>query len=479
MAQPSFIKNIFLRFALSLPFTFKGIVVLPVLTRLYTQDIYSVWLQVILVKEISVNLLSLRLESALVRYLSAERDPEQVIKSAFTITLACSLCCLFLIYFFRDEVSNLIFGKQEFSSLLITASYWIVIGAGMQIGLAVLRSQEKIGTLSIRELLSALWLIGAVCFAYLMGLDIQRLILICIVGDAILLIWILFQVGVPVPIVSLAKSITGVRRFLPYSLPLVFKSVFLWLAGSVDRFLIVHLIGLASVGIYGVALQVSLLVCVVLSPINFVLFPRVAASWNFKNKNDVNHFFSQAVTLILILSAPVIVGLFVISDRFIPLLAGQNYATSKSLVLYLILSELVRMIFRTHIFVVHLVEKTLLLPAVFILSASINYLLCYLLLSKFGIVGAAIARLITFGLMAFVVTFWAQRHIKLALPWKTILNVIFISIIMGFSISWLPMDTWFQLLITVMAGILVHLSLLFIFRVLTFEKLAAIRRQFI
>ena len=44
MKQPSFIKNIFLRFVLTLPVNFKGIIVLPLLTRIYTQDIYGAWL---------------------------------------------------------------------------------------------------------------------------------------------------------------------------------------------------------------------------------------------------------------------------------------------------------------------------------------------------------------------------------------------------------------------------------------------------
>ena len=231
----SFIKNIFWRFALTLPVSFKGIIVLPLLTRLYTQDIYGTWLQIILIKDIFIRLLSLRLETALVRYLSGEKNPEQLIKAVFTITLGCSLCFISLIYFFRDHASIIIFGKQELSSILLVASLWIVVNACMQIGLAVLRSQESITTLSIRELLSALWLVGAVSFAYLIDLDIQRLILICITGDAILLVWLLFQIGVPFPITSFFKSVADVRKFLPYSLPLIFNSLFLWFTTSIDR----------------------------------------------------------------------------------------------------------------------------------------------------------------------------------------------------------------------------------------------------
>ena len=479
MTKPSFIKNIFLRFALTLPVNFKGIIVLPLLTRLYTQDIYGAWLQIILIKEVFVVLLSLRLETALIRYLSREKNPEQLIKTVFIITLACSLCFISLIYFFRDYASIIIFGKQELSSILLVASLWIVVNACMQIGLAVLRSQERIATLSIRELLSALWLVGAVSFVYLIEFDIQRLILICITGDAILLVWILFQIGVPFPITFFFKSIADVKKFLPYSLPLIFNSIFLWFTTSIDRLVIVHLIGIASVGIYGVTLQVSVLLSVVLSPITFVLFPRAAASWNLKNKDDVDHFFSQAVSLTLILSAPVIVGLLIVSNGLIPLLAGRSYSTSSNLILFLLLSGLAKAIYQNHIFVIHLVEKTFFLPVLFISTAVINYALCYLFVLKFGIVGAATARAITFGIMAFIVTIWARKYVKFSIPWRTIFKVALVSITMGISISWMPVDTWLQLLFAVIIGILVYSLLLFVFRVLTFEKLAAIKRQFI
>lgn len=479
MKHPSFIKNIFLRFALTLPVNFKGIIVIPLLTRIYTQDIYGAWLQIALIKEVFVVLLSLRLETALIRYLYREKNPEQLIKAVFTITLACSLCFLSSIYFFRDHASIIIFGKQELSSILLVASLWIVVNACMQIGLAVLRSQERIAALSIRELLSALWLVCAVSFAYLIDLGIQRLIWICITGDTILLVWILFQIGVPFPITSLFKSVADVRKFLPYSLPLIFNSLFLWFTSSIDRLIIVHLIGLASVGVYGVSLQVSLLLTVVLSPITFVLFPRVVASWNLKNKDDVNHFFSQAVSLTLILSAPVIVGLFIVSHGLIPLLAGQSYSTSSNLILFLLLAGLAKGIYQNHIFVIHLVEKTLFLPILFISTAATNYVLCYLFVLKFNIIGAAIARFITFGIMAFIITIWGRKYVKFSIPWCTIFKVALASTMMGISISWMPVNTWVQLFIAVIIGTLVYLLLLFIFRVLTFEKLTAIKRQVI
>jgi O-antigen/teichoic acid export membrane protein len=236
--------------------------------------------------------------------------------------------------------------------------------------------------------------------------------------------------------------------------------------------------GLDSVGIYGVSMQVSNLLSVVLNPINFVLFPRVAESWNRKSNKEVNLYFSQAVTLTLIASAPIIAGLFVVSDALVPLLAGQGYATNRGIIGFLLLSGLAGMIYQNHLYVINLMEKTYLLPLLFVITAVFNYTFCYFFILKFGIVGAAFARFLTLSIMAFIVTYWARKYIKFILPWDKIFKVAMISLIMGISIFWMPTNNWFQLSVVVITGILEYFVLLFMFKILTFEKLVTLKDIF-
>jgi O-antigen/teichoic acid export membrane protein len=215
-----------------------------------------------------------------------------------------------------------------------------------------------------------------------------------------------------------------------------------------------------------------------LGPITFVLFPRSVAAWNLNKKAEVNEIFSQAISLTLILSLPAIVGLFVVSRGLVTLLAGKNYSTSNDLVLFLLLAGLATVIYQNHIFIIHLIEKTFFLPLLFISTATINYVLCYLFVLKFGITGAAVARFVTYGIMALIVTIWGRKYIKFTIPWWTIFKVALASIIMGVSISWMPVDTVLQLAGVVVSGALVYILMLFIFRVLTFERLNSLKGRF-
>lgn len=478
MKQPSFLKNITLRVVFTIPLRFRGLIVLPILTRLYPQDIYGAWLQILLFKDVLSNLLSLQLGAALVRYLSAEKDPKYTIKAVFMVTLVCSLCFILLVWIFSDGTSQLIFGRTDLRSILIVASIWMLINACMRVGLSVLRSRETIGILSSRELLSALWLVFSVYVSYLMKLEIERLMLICLIGDVILLIWIFVQIDIFPPLISPLKGIVEVKKFLLFTTPLIFGSLFLWLTRSIDRFLIVHFHGLPSVGSYGVAFQVASLLFIVLGPINFVLFPRASHAWNQGKKDDVNRNFSQAVTLTLASSIPLVVGILATSDGIIKLLAGESYLSTKSLIFWLLVSCVASMIYQNHLFVIHLVEKTYVLPVLFICTAILNLIAGYLFVSKAGVLGAAVARALALITMAVVITVWARYHIRFRIGWNLIARVGLASLIMGLAINWMPMDSWGSLLTKIFAGGVIFLSLLFLLRVVSKEKLIKLKNQF-
>ena len=122
MNQSSFFKNISLRMIYTLPLRFRGLIVLPMLTRLYTPEIVGVWLQILLLKTLLPHILCLRLETALVRYLSGEDNPKSTIRSVYTIALTTSAFFLGCIFIFGNKISVLLFGHEEMKSLLMMKS---------------------------------------------------------------------------------------------------------------------------------------------------------------------------------------------------------------------------------------------------------------------------------------------------------------------------------------------------------------------
>jgi len=435
-------------------------------------------LQVIVISEILKNLLSLQLGPAIVRYLSGEKDYTKTIRSVLTVTIGSAFIFTVCTIFFSGPICRLIFGTPEFTSLLIVSCIWISIQSCMVVGLSVLRSLEKIGAFSARELISAIWMVFAVIVAFQLKLTIEQLVLFCLIGDLILLGWILIQIEVVFPFISPKTALKVIRKFLPFSAPLIFSALFLWVTRSLDRFLIVQLLGLPDVAIYGVSYQIASILFIVLKPINFVLFPRASNSWNQGRTEEVNKYFSQAVSMTVLFSLPLLTGIFLISDEIIRILAGTNYISDSGVTLILLLACMASMIYQNHLFVIQLVEKTYLLPFLFVFTAFLNLLLGYICINAFGLPGAAISRFISLLFMAAIITFWARKHIQFHLNWPDIFKTALASVLMGLAIKWLPMGTWKAIAVKIGLGATIFFMSLVLLRVITKENLMMLRKQF-
>ena len=122
-------------------------------------------------------------------------------------------------------------------------------------------------------------------------------------------------------------------------------------------------------------------------------------------------------------------------------------------------------------------EKTYLLPVMYIATAIINYILCYFFISKFGLFGAAVARFITLAILATIMTVWTKRYITFCISWSLVIKSFLASAAMGFSILWLPNETWSQLFMTVAAGLIIFLIFLTILRVVEIDKCKNLKNE--
>ena len=111
-SDTGFLKNILLRILLSGPLRFKALIILPLLTRLFPRELYGVWGQIAAVKIVLSGLVTLRLETAIVRYLSGEPDAKRIIRGVLAVTALCSLALMLILLSFGESISRLVFGVE-------------------------------------------------------------------------------------------------------------------------------------------------------------------------------------------------------------------------------------------------------------------------------------------------------------------------------------------------------------------------------
>ena len=133
-SDTSFLRNVLLRIVLTGPLRFKGLIILPFLTRLFPRELYGVWGQVIVVKIVLSGLVTLRLETAVVRYLSGEPDAKRIIRGVLAVTALCSLALMLILLSFGESISRVVFGVEKYHTLFLPVALWIFVSASMREG---------------------------------------------------------------------------------------------------------------------------------------------------------------------------------------------------------------------------------------------------------------------------------------------------------------------------------------------------------
>ena len=183
-----------------------------------------------------------------------------------------------------------------------------------------------------------------------------------------------------------------------------------------------------DVGLYSTAVKIYTIVKSVLSSVFIVLIPRFSVL--LQSKDDVaktDELFAKVFNTLVLLVAPVSVGLFITSSDVVNLIGGEEYlggSTALQLLSVAIMFSLIAFMFTQCVLIPQKKEKTVFY--ITIISAITNVALNLIFIPLFGINGAAITTIIAEAIVCILSAYHARHFLK---PNKTWLN--FLSIILG------------------------------------------------
>ena len=207
---------------------------------------------------------------------------------------------------------------------------------------------------------------------------------------------------------STTISFFSVRKYLSFSFVDHFKwvsnlfnfgkytfgtSVSVALANSLDTFMLGGMLSAASAGAYNIAIRITNLVDIPTSSVASIVFPQSALRMKTQGLPAIKYLYEKSVGIILALLLPSLLLLFLFSELVIDLIAGSNYLevlpVLKVTILYCLLIPFGRQ-FGT---IIESIGKPKLSFFIVIITASINMGLNYIMISRYGVVGAAYSTL--------------------------------------------------------------------------------------
>lgn len=223
-----------------------------------------------------------------------------------------------------------------------------------------------------------------------------------------------------------------------------------------DTILIGYFMENSDVGIYRVVFQFTMVATFTTYALRTTLWPKVSKWGKVGEINFVEKSLSRAFSYSLILAVPVLTGGFLLGDKLLYYFYGADFATGNIVLMILLVVQVVNVFqyfFTMYLDALNHPKESFKVTAV---AATINIILDVLLIPLFGIVGAAVATLVSMILNALLAQRALSKHITIRIERESLMNILKASAAMALVVGscrlFVPMTSVWLILLPVVLG---------------------------
>lgn len=234
-----------------------------------------------------------------------------------------------------------------------------------------------------------------------------------------------------------------------------------------------------SIAFYKYGHQIEKMLLQVVNTFTIVLIPRISFYYKEHKLDEFNRLISKALKLIIIVSIPMMVGIYFTADFLVVKMYGESYVTSAlilKLFSTLLLISPVGYLLGSRVLLVTGHENLMIVSVG--VGALVNLIGNALLIPKFAEYGATIASIISEIVVMIVYVNLGKKHFKLLGIPQTSGRVIASAILMGaylFGCSFIPVNQWVVLGIQVIGAVALYFIILNVMKeevVIEYTKIA-------
>ena len=457
----------------------RALILIPILTKILGVTEYVIWSQMIVTVSFIAPLAILGIVSGMGRYLASENDRD-IIREGFYSTfysiILINSTLGIIVYIFASEISMLVFGGTAVNIIQIMA--FIILFEGLnQLLVNFFRIFERIKRYSFFTIVQTLAEITFISYSIFQGYGITGAVLslLCVKIAIFLLMFamVINEIGILVN-----PRFSEIRSYLQFGLPLVPSSLFVWIVNSSDRYVIGYFMGIEPVGIYSAAYGIGSTILIFLAPITFILPFTLYKSYDDGRLDDVVFYMKYSLKYFLIVAIPAVFGLTILSKQILMILTTAEFISAGSQVIPLIsLSILLYGAIGIVSQILAVTKNTRKLAGVWIVSGILNLVLNIILVPEIGIVGAAIATLITFIFALLTMYKLSSKFISLNFDFGDIIKISTASLFMGWAVWRLMPTNTINTIFSIGFGAVIYFVLIVILRIFNNEEVTFFRKM--
>ncbi len=250
---------------------------------------------------------------------------------------------------------------------------------------------------------------------------------------------------------------------------------------TADTVMVGYYLSNADVGVYRIVLQFTLMATFTTVALRSTLYPRVSRWGKTGDTGLIEESLSRAFTYSLVLAIPMSVGGFLLGDKLLYYFYGAEFGRGYMTMVVLFIVQIVNIFqffFTSYLTALdHLKD----LFKITVVSVAANIVLNASLIPLIGILGAAIATLVTMGLNAVLAMWVLSKILMIRMEIDSLLNILKASVVMGLFIGgyrmFVPLSNVWLTLVPVVLGTGVYGILVLKFDRKIYEELKGIIMQ--
>ena len=346
----------------------------------------------------------LGLDTALLRFIAQYNAQRKVktakyiyLKSIIVIIPLSFLLSVFL-YYLSPLLAEKVFGKPHLASYFKLMSFALIPFVLLSINSESLRAFKK-----IKEYITLQNLLPFLCafiffsiFFYILHIKNIKVIIIAYIlgiGVSFFISFLLLNKEFSNKNGELEKI--SLRQILFVSLPMFLSSSLFMVMSWTDTIMLGMWRTEEEVGIYNVAVRLSMITSFTLGAINSIAAPKFAEFWGKKDLEGLKKVAQQSTKLIFWTSAPILI-LYILFPKFFMGIFGKEFREGASALVFLTIGQFVNASVGSVGYILQMTDKQKIFQNIILIAAILNIMLNLFLIPKLGIVGAAIASAIAF-----------------------------------------------------------------------------------
>jgi len=386
---------------------------LPILTRYLSPTDYGIVSMFGLLVSFIAPFTGLSVHGAIARmyYEKDTIDIKEYITNCIYILISSTLLVSIVFFLFSNVIASISSVPSQILWMVVVVSFSQFITRIVLILWQVQVKPIQYGIFQISQtLLNMLLSIILVVFIGLtwkgrVYAQLITLIIFVLIGFSILLKnkWLKFNINK-----------TYIKHALGYGVPLIPHALGAIVMTMTDRIFITNMVGIETTGVYTVGYQIGMIIDLLATSFNQAYVPWLYSKLK-ENIPEMKFKIVRLTYLYFVIILFLAISLSIIAPSFLNIFIGKEFNQSSIYVTWIAIGYAFHGMYFMVVNFIFYVNKNYLLTLVTFLSAVLNIILNYILIGRYGAIGAAQATTIVYGVQFLSVWFLSNKTYRM--PW--------------------------------------------------------------